>query len=564
MAQKFNVFTTENKYLQSEKNIVRKEALGRAIDILTINRDSSTIATLDYFDEVERFMLKDSSNPNDVLIANTLSEKDKFAWKKHYKSILGKKQSDELRVAYLSGPNPENDLNELIELGILPENVWAFESENDVYDEAVMNLLFTYPQMKIHKGKISSFFENSAIKFDIIYLDFCGTFFSSSKSNKNISTLISLLENHRLNSPGSLVTNYAYISDENDPEVKKLIAKVVALYLYPKAYADFGGSADEQGYDFYEWYNKVEGNVMNYYSEFIRRFMMDLTAVYVPFIRICKSEDYFKMFFNADDKRLELCNRNLFEYRWDDIDNDNREVSFKLEDDYGGHLAESMNHYSIPWFIDMSEVKNVNTLYEDEVTNDRSMLKDFFEEFYDERFRKTTKNMLTQIFQNNERYKSRFCAMLYMLISSEYGNECYSERLLRVYELDWNIYSIQACDVFTFQSVAGLLIGQMAVPYHINVNKSLGWQYKAKETIMMTDLFVLDECRYIYDMMPTIDMLPVRMTDLSPQICYRFALDALDKNHIRYNPEIFFGCAVVGVNHEGFEDRWFSERIIIE
>jgi len=86
------------------------------------------------------------------------------------------------------------------------------------------------------------------------------------------------------------------------------------------------------------------------------------------------------------------------------------------------------------------------------------------------------------------------------------------------------------CDVFSFQSIIGLLIGQLTVPYHINVKETKRWTYQAKNTRMYTDMFVMDECRYIYDMMPTIDMLEEVLPDLDYQMCYRFALDGLNKN----------------------------------
>lgn len=550
-------------YKEEEKIIVRKKIFSKAVNILAKDRKDSTITTLDYFDAVESFMLNDSWHPDDAFLASMLNDSVKDSWKNHFNSILGEKKPNELRVAYLSGPNPENDLIELIKLGILPENIWAFESKNAIYEEAVENLQFMFPQVKIHRGKISSFFENSAIKFDIVYLDFCGTFFSSNKNNKNISTLVSLLDNHRLSSPGALITNYAFIDDNNDPKFKTLIAKIVSLYLYPKAYADKGCSAEEQGLLFHEWHRKVEKNLDYYYSEFIRRFMMDLTSVIIPFMRIAKSKEYFEIFFKVEKHEIEICKRNLFEYR-DDLE----EVDLKsgIEDDFGGHLASEMWLFSIPWFLDMAQIKDIECLYnlgyKDET--EREELKLFYESFYDKAFYQATQNIIRQISYNKAELLDKFNVMLYLIFVSSPGVCCYSDKLLNVYNTDFRQIAPQACDVFTFHSIVGLLLGQLSVPYHINVQKSSGWVYKAKETNMYTDLFVLDECRYIYDMMPTIDMITNRIENMAPQVCYRFALDALDKNHIRYNPELFYGNAVIGVNHNGFEERLFGDRHKIE
>lgn len=57
LIENFNIFCSKNEYSQPEKNKVRKEALSNAVDILTVNRDSSTITTLNYFDKVEHLCL---------------------------------------------------------------------------------------------------------------------------------------------------------------------------------------------------------------------------------------------------------------------------------------------------------------------------------------------------------------------------------------------------------------------------------------------------------------------------------------------------------------------------
>ena len=100
-------------YTEKVKNKVRKIIFHEAVENLTKNRNRSTITSLEYFDAVEHFMLNDSSHPEDHILASQLKLETKDAWKKHFKAILSSKQVDELRVAYLAGPNPENDLIEL-------------------------------------------------------------------------------------------------------------------------------------------------------------------------------------------------------------------------------------------------------------------------------------------------------------------------------------------------------------------------------------------------------------------------------------------------------------------
>lgn len=62
-------------------------------------------------------------------------------------------------VCFLSGPEPDNDFQELINLGILPQNIWGFESNNQVYKKAIATYEpGEYPQPRILKQNIETFF----------------------------------------------------------------------------------------------------------------------------------------------------------------------------------------------------------------------------------------------------------------------------------------------------------------------------------------------------------------------------------------------------------------------
>ncbi|MDO6428888.1 hypothetical protein Q4489_17940 [Thalassotalea sp. 1_MG-2023] len=50
------------------------------------------------------------------------------------------------------------------------------------------------------------------------------------------------------------------------------------------------------------------------------------------------------------------------------------------------------------------------------------------------------------------------------------------------------------------------------------------------------------------------------MTDTERQLVYRFVLDGVAKHRRWYNPEIFFGTAVVDQFTEGFEAHFLPPR----
>ena len=67
-------------------------------------------------------------------------------WEKLHDSFVKTKRPEDLMVCFLSGPDPDNDFQELINLGILPQNIWGFESNNQTYKKAIA----TYDLSLIH------------------------------------------------------------------------------------------------------------------------------------------------------------------------------------------------------------------------------------------------------------------------------------------------------------------------------------------------------------------------------------------------------------------------------
>ena len=135
----------------------------------------------------------------------------------------------ELTVCYLCGPEPDNDFKEFTNLGILPQNIWAFENNKSCYDAALKTYeQGMYPQPRIIKQKIDSFFINTPKTFDIVYFDACSTLISEQHSLKSIRTLF---QYNRLESIGVLITNFSApdLSADNQE-----LCKLIAFYLYFK------------------------------------------------------------------------------------------------------------------------------------------------------------------------------------------------------------------------------------------------------------------------------------------------------------------------------------------
>lgn len=77
---------------------------------------------------------------------------------------------------------------------------------------------------------------------------------------------------------------------------------------------------------------------------------------------------------------------------------------------------------------------------------------------------------------------------------------------------------------------------------------------------MFLDIIPFDNCRYVFDWLPTAHLVGNSFAFLSQQLVCRFAIDALTKNCMRYNSEYLFGGNVVGVNETGFVEKLLSPR----
>jgi len=77
---------------------------------------------------------------------------------------------------------------------------------------------------------------------------------------------------------------------------------------------------------------------------------------------------------------------------------------------------------------------------------------------------------------------------------------------------------------------------------------------------MFMDMVILDECRYLYDWMPTADMFSEAIGDIERQLAYRFALDGVSKHARWYNSEYFSGTAVVDQFTKSFDAKSLFPR----
>ncbi|MBO1050503.1 MULTISPECIES: class I SAM-dependent methyltransferase [Dolichospermum] len=537
-------------YQEKEKIIARSCVLKEAVRCLTEDRDKSTVASRDYVRRVHQF-IRINGTPFDQEMISFLSEETIARWEHFYDSITQKRKAENLKVAYLAGPNPDNDLQELMNVGVLPENVWAFETDSSTYEDAVWSTLNSkFPFLKLIKGNIGQFFAASPQKFDIIYLDFCGPLPSRNEKQKTLATITSILAHHAINSPGVLITNVSLPNQQQDPKGFDLITKLVASYLYPKDFLEQEESNEDNenwvegaisgSFSFNNWLTEIQNNIDFYYGQYITRLIIDIASVVVPYNNFTQKHGLFEQFFNLKNKS--------------ELEKRINELYHVSEEGEGGDIIDEPGQMPILW--------TVASLHSHRNSQDLNYPQLIYQDPEYEKFGKLFLRQLSLI-DNESEIINNFERLHFLLDEGFYQSEFYSKKFINLDKRRWHQEMYQFCDVVLFHQIKELLFRQIAVPYHVNIEKTKRWTYLAKDTQMFMDMIILDECRYIYDWMPTVDMIEAGMDSIDRQLCYRFALDALGKHRRWYNNEYFFGTSIIGQFEEGFEAKSLEPRIKI-
>ena len=141
----------EHSYTQSVKQKVREQVLSTAVRLLTAEATTSTIVRRD---EVERIVGGVLQYPRLKELTPEV-ESELNGWLDFHSSRVKKLEPNQLRVLYLCGPEPLNDLRILLGLGIRPENIWGLESSRSEFCRALDQLGGPGTVIKIHRGNLT-------------------------------------------------------------------------------------------------------------------------------------------------------------------------------------------------------------------------------------------------------------------------------------------------------------------------------------------------------------------------------------------------------------------------
>lgn len=519
-------------YKQEVKNQSRELIWQHAISSLTTKRSDTRVlrdeyirkswGSIFYKNKYTKQYFENKSEPN-IQYINSWSE---FADNTYYV-----KKASELKIAYLCGPEPENDLNILLMLGVRIENVWAIESDKKTFEIALSNIRTKYPTLKIFNGTIKDFFEIYRIQFDIIYLDFTAPIFS--QEGKPFLTIHNIFDNQVLAELGILITNYS-IPDKTDDMVELLTDFFMdQRYIEGSVYGEKGddgkiktnfldGVSLVYGADFDTFKGIVDKNFESSYSAFCSLYPIFYSNVIAPEYRVVKENVLRRKLFNNSEEVINTYNEKMI-YSYDGCYTNYPEIGFIQR------LKNSKSKLCKYW----------NTIYTSKEAGSKYS-------------RAEAAKLSGQI----------KCAEYDLLSENLVKSIKKTYKFLNEYE-DNRLF----CDLLMPQSLIEVALNQFGMPYHPNFFNHKRYKYKAKTREMFLDAFTFDRCRAFYDWIPLMELYGENIQLTERQMIFRICLDAIGGKQLGFTPIPVYesGVNIFGIGEEEFAQFvWqFPERKLL-
>lgn len=415
----------------------------------------------------------------------------------------------ELKVLYLCGPSPTNDLAVLSDLGINIHNIWAVTGSTEDSAAAHRELSEFNLALKIHEGSLAEFFETYNEVFDVIYFDACGPFMGGRPST--LPPLLTILEKQRLTPKGALITNYS-APPESGPARGRYV-NLATAYFHPR-YNDIPDVVRESHLDpavfavepeILEEFINI--NLEPVYSDLVTQLTIDLAAVIIPNLRAFSMPAFLKKHSN----RRENVGSAIKRQTGDDIG----------DNGLPGDRWLSPSSYPILSFIDQLERLNPN----DPLLN-------------------ALKSHNRQGFPFKH-----FISVSELTKSVLEGNwDILSPELLAAIRCTWFDFKTRiTCDVPLPNLLVGSLVGTYGRPYLYNPRLSRRVKYVSNVQEMYCDLFVFDQCRSFFDWFPTVQACPSRFRSIPFQIVARCLIDRLSWADFYNTAKLFKGAAIGGM-----------------
>ncbi|QHB73135.1 class I SAM-dependent methyltransferase [Stenotrophomonas sp. 364] len=562
-------------YKQPTKHAARTEALTHAVELLTARREQCAIVPSEYVSRIVTELADPSRHPSDHSASAMIDVQDIESWRAFRQSSVGTKRAEDITVAYLAGPEPTNDLHTLIMLGVRPENIWAFEIEQDVFASAREDVERSQLRgVKLMNVSIEDYFLATPRRFDIIYFDACGPL--PSHTAKTVQTLVNIFRHSALAPLGVLITNFSE-PDTSKEAVRDCYAHLVAAYLYPKSFLDtfddpehtYTDGAEAQGYwllpltateggveegevdpdeDFIQ---QVKDHFSDYYGSFLTRHAVDIASVVAPTMRVLNSGLFKELV--SDVSAAAKRGERFVSFAADE--EGEAAVDLDPDDDSGHEVVDSdgdaitePSSFSLLFTLASCGLLPVDANFSPPPEEIRT-------------FCRRWANQLA----GKPDSKLTAVEALCCFYAVRHDEALWSAALKRLASFNYMSKMPFLCDVPTSELAFYPMFAQIAYPAHNNVAETRRFRYVAegRKTAMFLDVLPFDECRYVYDWLATAPLIDGDWLDVSRQLVFRSALDAIAKNKRWYQDDFLYGCHVVGINSDSFDAPMYSLREVI-
>ncbi|PJZ28379.1 hypothetical protein [Leptospira kmetyi] len=508
-------------YNNERKKQVRRLVINHAITSLTINRQKSLLCSLDFtkklYHHINNYLKTHGSNKYKRKKYTSEQIFTINQWIPFFEGYSKSINPQNLKILYLAGPNPENDFNELVAQGVSPYNIWAIESDNEIYSDALKNLYSKNIPIRFYKTNLKHFLETVQEKFHIVYADYTSPLFS--KRQNPILDLQLLFSKRRLEELSCLITNFSELKD-NKEEWKNLILSWFAVQSddsRPRSIYKYSKYEDIANFN----YKKISKhkNIDDLYSPFIHSFVSFLSN------RFCPALNTIEFMGNNSDNFIKAkeMHKSLEKYLDIDYKKMKSEERFMhimpmLDPKIYGLIAwsryckENLGHFAqiAGWLMHPNSYKvtNFDILHAlDILYNYEQMAGNKFD---------IVDMIVTERLKKFLRYSTFF------------------DRELRL-----------TVDIPMMNLLVDLFWGLIGYPNLMNPEAHLSLSYTANTNKMFTDVFVFDQCRYLFNLLPSLESTPLLFKKShSIQLLIRSLMDQIRKKILLVDGFYFWASTV--------------------
>ncbi|MBL8921729.1 MAG: hypothetical protein JNJ54_22910 [Myxococcaceae bacterium] len=525
-------------YTQPTKSKARSLLLECAVRALTERRDESVVVRAGAFDETFRYSVDCLRQHGVQLPDDSALRAEVVRFEALHGATVAAKRPSDLRVLYLCGPEPNNDLDVLVGLGVAPENIWAVESHAETYRAATDQLIRTGRFPKVHRGNTESFFRVVHEQFDFVYFDACGPLLGGQPNT--LRSLLALFEHNRLSPLSALVTNFA----EPSPQAREAYSRSMCAFFAmryndcPRALWDAGADpaiSMQSGGDREHLLPYVERNFGATYSDFVTRLVVDVGRQLIPFARAHDIPEVEQQYFAPREQQQETVRRSGIPMPGPQADETSWRSYFERVFTTTGVVNLIPSSYPLLHFLEAADRALLAPFHNYKLS--REMLRDAF----------WSTSLLAQMMNGTA--------------------DIASPQMMAAVRAHWldNAMNQYFCDIPFPHLMVSCLLGIYGRPYFVNPRRSTRCRYVAKATPMFADCLVLDQCRYLFDYFPTIDLVPSRMRSVGFQLVARSCIDQIQWHDFSSSTRVFDGAALAGMGalpHSKPHD--FEDRVVIE